>query len=313
MDREQILAFRVARHGLAARRPLTPAQAAACPASDFVLGSALLALAARADDVTREAYDSATDSGELVIAPTLRAAIHAVAPADFALWGRALLAEEDAELGVQLGPAAQRLLETERIAPRQALEEVAAATAAALGGGRALTKDELHAELRERVRAALLPWCKGCGSHHVSPMLWRFAGVAAGMRCDSRRRFLLGRPGPRPDAAEAPRRFLRAYGPATRRDFGAWAGLARAHATALWSRVEDDLAEVRVDGRRAYVLREDEPELESPPPPAVCACCPRATHTSSSPTGPRSPPTRSSESGSSAPWPTPARCSTTVG
>jgi hypothetical protein len=40
---------------------------------------ALLALAARSDGVTREAYDRATDSGELVITLSLWAAIHALA------------------------------------------------------------------------------------------------------------------------------------------------------------------------------------------------------------------------------------------
>ena len=262
---EQVLAFRAARHGLAVRTSLTLAEAAACPASDFSRGWALLALAARSDRVSREAYDRATDSGELVIAPSLRAAIHALAPADFALYGRALIAEDDDELGEQLGPELQRQLSAARIAPREALQEVADATEAALAGGRALTKDELHEQLRRRVRGALLPWCRGCGSHHVAPMLWRFAGVRAGMRCDSRRRFLLGDPGSPPAPAEAARRFLRFYGPATAKDLGAWAGLARAHGRRLWGALEAELAEVRVDGGRRWLLHEDEPELRSPP------------------------------------------------
>ena len=41
------------------------AEAAACPASDFARDAALLALAARAEDVTREAYDHAVDAGDL--------------------------------------------------------------------------------------------------------------------------------------------------------------------------------------------------------------------------------------------------------
>jgi hypothetical protein len=97
-------------------------------------------------------------------------------------------------------------------------------------------------------------------------MLWRFAGVAAGMRCDSRRRFLLGDPSPPPEPAEAVRRFLRFYGPATRRDFGAWAGLAGPHAARLWARIEDEVVEVRLYGRRSWLLSEDGPTLGSPPP-----------------------------------------------
>lgn len=46
----------MARHGLAERRALTLVKAAACPVSDFQKGSALLALAARAEHVTRDEY-----------------------------------------------------------------------------------------------------------------------------------------------------------------------------------------------------------------------------------------------------------------
>jgi hypothetical protein len=265
MERDQVLAFRVARHGLAERGSLTLGEAASCPASDFVRGSALPALVARSERVSRAAYDSATDSGELVVAPSLRAAIHALTPADFALYGRGLIASDDDELIEQLGQQLKRELGAARIAPEEALAEVAEATGAALAGGRALTKDELHAELRSQVRGELLPWCRGCGSHHVAPMLWRFAGVRTGMRCDSKRRYLLGDPGPPPPPAEVARRFLRFYAPASAKELGAWTGVARTHARRLWGEIEDELAEVKLDGRRTWVLREDEAELASPP------------------------------------------------
>ena len=267
MEREQVLAFRLARHGLAVRRSLTLAAAAACPASDYSRGWALLALAARSEEVTREAYDAATDSGELVIAPTLRAAIHALAPPDFGLYGRALIAADDDELGKQLGPSLHRGLRDQRIAPSDALEEVAVATEAALAGGAALTKDELHEQLRRRVRSELLPWCRGCGSHHVAPMLWRFAGVRAGMCLDSKRRFRLRDQGAPPAPAEAARRFLGFYAPSTAKDFAAWAGLAPAHSRRLWAQIEPELSEVRLDGRRTWLLQRDEPAIAAPPQP----------------------------------------------
>lgn len=261
----QILAFRVGRQGLDASRSLTLAEAAACPAPDLQRGSALLALAARSDLVTREAYDRAIDRGELVIAPSLRAAIHALAPSDLTLYGRTLIAEGDEELGEQLGPGLQRQLGEQEIAPHDALGEVAEATTSALAGERALTKNELHEELRSRVRAELLPWCQGCGSHHVAGMLWRFGGIQAGMRLDSRRRFMLGDSGGALDLPEAARRFLRRYGPATAREFGAWGGLAGEQARRAWAEIADELAEVRFDGRRLWLLRTDEPVLASPP------------------------------------------------
>ena len=198
----------------------------------------------------------------MVVAHSIRGAIHALAPADVALYGRALIAGDDAELAAQLGRQVQRLAAEKGFAPTAALAEVAAATRDAVAD-RPLDKNELHEALRQRVSPDLLPWCKGCQSHHVAPMLWRYATVAAGVRLDSRRRYTPGDPDGAPDPTEAVRRFLRFYGPATLGDFADWAGLATPHARRLWDAVE--LAEVRAGDRPAWVLPEDVSALESPP------------------------------------------------
>jgi hypothetical protein len=260
MDADQVLAFRLARSGLAARDAPGVADAAACPASDFTRDAALLALAARSEGVSRESYLAAIDAGDLVVAHVIRGAIHALAPADLALWGRALLARDD-EAGPQLGQQVQRLAAEKGFSPSDALDEVAAATKDALAGDRALDRNRLHEELRQRVHADLMPWCRSCGSNHVAPMLWRYATVKAGVRLDSERRYTMAKPGRTPAGAEAARRFLRFYGPAKPADLAEWAGLARPHAQRLWDAVAGDLAEV--DG--GWLLREDLSELESPP------------------------------------------------
>jgi hypothetical protein len=265
MNADHVLAFRLARSGLAARDAGDLAGAAACPASDFNRDAALLALAARAEGVSREAYDRAVDAADLVVAHIVRGAIHALAPGDFALYGRALIARDDEELGAQLGRQVQRLAAEKGFAPTDALEEVAAATKEALADGRALDKNGLHEELRGRVRADLMPWCKGCKSHHVAPMLWRYGTVAAGVRLDSERRYVSGRPGRAPAASEAVRRFLRFYGPAQPGDFADWAGLAKPHARRLWDEVAGEMAEVRAGRGKAWLLSDDLDALESPP------------------------------------------------
>ena len=265
MDAEQILAFRFARSGLASRDAGSLAEAAACPASDFSRDATLLALAARKQDVTREAFDQATDDGDLVLAHVIRGAIHALPPGDLALLGRALIATDDAELGTQLGAQVQRLAKEEGFTPTDALAEVADATKSALAGGRALSKNELHEELRKRVSEELMPWCKGCGSHHVAPMLWRYGGVKAGARLDSERRYLLAKPGRAPAASDAVRLFLRFYAPGTASDFSEWTGMAKPHASRLWAKVEDDLEEVTAGRKKAYALTEDLADLDSPP------------------------------------------------
>ena len=57
MDADQVLAFRLARSGLAGRRARGLADAAACPASDFARDAALMALAARAEGLSRASYE----------------------------------------------------------------------------------------------------------------------------------------------------------------------------------------------------------------------------------------------------------------
>jgi len=265
VDAERVLAFRLARSGLASRDARSLAEAADCPASDFSRDAALLALAARCDGVSREGYDEAVETGELALAHTLRGAIHAQAPRDLGLYGRALIASRDEELGPQLGQQVQQLGKSKGFSPGDALAEVTDATKQALGGGRRLSKNELHEELRARVSPDLMPWCKGCESYHVAPMLWRYATVKAGARLDHERHYLEGRPGRAQAGPEAVRRFLGFYGPATAGDFADWAGLAKPHAKLLWQDAEDELTEVAVEGRKGWALTADSEALESPP------------------------------------------------
>ena len=144
MDREQVLAHRLARHGLDRRRRISLAEAAACPASDFQRDSALLALAARAQSASRDGFAEAIDSGDLVLGFNLRAALHAVASDDVSFYGRTAVSDDDEELGRQLGDGAMKGLKKAKVAPTDALAEVAEATREVLSGGRAVDRVGLH-------------------------------------------------------------------------------------------------------------------------------------------------------------------------
>ena len=224
-----------------------------------------MALAARAVKADRAAYAEAIDGGDLVLGPSLRAAIHVVPPDDLSLYGRTAISTDDDELARQLGQGAMKGLRRHRIAPTEALAEVTEATRQTLAGGRRLDRTGLHDGLRERVRPELLPWCKGCQSNHVSPMLWRYAGVAAGMRIDSERRFRSGRPGRLRKGADLARAYVRFYGPAEVKGFTAWAGLAPAQGRRLWDEIAAELEEVEWTGGRGWIAAGDRRALDSPP------------------------------------------------
>jgi hypothetical protein len=57
--------------------------------------------------------------------------------------------------------------------------------------------------------------------------------------------------------AEVFRRYLRAYGPATARDFAQWFNIPPGAARDLAARIRGELQEVEVEGHRAYVVAGD--------------------------------------------------------
>ena len=66
-----------------------------------------------------------------------------------------------------------------------------------------------------------------------------------------------------PDVAlvEVARRYLRAYGPATKDDFARWWGAWPGVGKAAWAGLADDLVPVSIEGRRADILAGDLPNL----------------------------------------------------
>lgn len=59
------------------------------------------------------------------------------------------------------------------------------------------------------------------------------------------------------------RRYLRAYGPATPRDFAKWTGNPMPEVRAAWATVQDELIEVAVTGARGWLLRVDLAALQN--------------------------------------------------
>jgi Winged helix DNA-binding domain len=262
VTRAQALAFRLARHHLTERLAASEVPAAAVVGlQDTPPGTAGLALAARAD-AGPEALDA------LVLVPSIRGAPLAVAPEDLAVFTAGLAPPDEEAAKVLVGNAWKAL---DGIPAMEALDRVSAAVSDSLRAG-PLPRDDFHQALRERLPRELLWWCKGCESHHVHPSLWRATGIRGVLAIVGRegRSAVFGLP---PDApsredpgAELARRFLRAYCPARPKLLADWAGIATSHATALWGRA-GALAEVDLEGTRAWVLAEDRGALLEPAAP----------------------------------------------
>ncbi|WP_210491695.1 crosslink repair DNA glycosylase YcaQ family protein [Patulibacter sp. SYSU D01012] len=262
--RERVLAFRVAGHHLDA--PTDPATAvAACGLQEYPPGHAEVALHARAGDVAAD--DPVRRTWATVNA--MRGAPYVVPRADVAVFTRALVPERDADLKGLVGSGPARELADAGVAVREALERVAAAARDGLADG-PLDRDAFHQALRERLPPELLPWCRGCQSHHVRPALWRALGPLGVTEMPAKATWALA-----PDAdarvdldaarAELVRRFLRAYGPSTHSGLAAWAQTAPAHAKACLALVDDELQPVRVAGQRRWILAADAARLADPP------------------------------------------------
>ena len=237
----------------------TPRPAAVAGLQDTPPGTAAVALAARAD-VAPGALDG------LVLVPSVRGAPLAVAERDLPLFTAGLAPPDEAAAKALVGNAGKAL---EGIAALDALDRVSEAVRESLADG-PLARDDFHQALRERLPRALLRWCKGCGSHHVHPSLWRATGIRGVLAIVGRdgRTAVFGAP-PEvaadgdPGAALA-RRFLAVHGPATPRLLAGWAGIAPSHAQGLWARA-GALAEVDLAGARAWILAEDAGALADPP------------------------------------------------
>jgi Winged helix DNA-binding domain len=262
LTRSRVVAFRVARHLLAERLGPDGAQAAAVVGlQDTPPGTAALALAARAD-VAPDALD------ELVLVPSVRGAPLAVAERDLAVFTAGLEPPGEEAARAVVGNAWKSL---DGISAMEALGRVSEAVHDSLRDG-PLARDDFHQALRERLPDELLWWCKGCGSHHVHPSLWRATGIRGVLA-------IVGREGRSPvfglppkarkvadPGAELARRFLRAYGPARPKLLAEWAGLATSHATELWERA-GPVVPVDLEGRKAWALTEDRHALADPPRP----------------------------------------------
>jgi hypothetical protein len=132
-------------------------------------------------------------------------------------------------------------------------------------------KGDLSAAVTQRIPDDLSAWCRGCQATHVQDQLLRIAAVHGGVRLASAQPVTFepipSRP-PVPRRNDGADRLVRAYltlhGPATPADAGGYLGTSGTAIKPAWP---DGLAEVSVDGRRAWLPEERLDDLRAAAPP----------------------------------------------
>ena len=275
---EQVAAFRVARHHLDTPLPVASLARVAgdmCGAQAQVMSAAQLSLRARirglrAEDVEKALWKDRT----LAKVACMRGTLHLVPSRDHGVFVRGC-----ARRGERLTGWIRR-----RGLPMDVIDRMVDAVGQALD--RPLTREELAkrvaASLGTHKRVRRERGWGNAGPVDVLEVDGTTVSVGGILHIASMRGLACFGPdteaGPTyvrpdrwiPDLAEMPfdeagsellRRYLRAFGPATVRDFALWTYITAGAAREVWDRVQPEMAPVQVDGRLGSMLRKDLPVL----------------------------------------------------
>src|SRR5829696_7483103 len=204
---------------------------------------------------------------DVVQVNAFRGSPYVVRRADARVFTAALVPEDEAGLKALVGSRTAKEAGEAGYGVGEALGLVATAAREGLADG-PLDRDAFHQAMRERLPDGLLPWCRGCQSHHVRPGFWRALGPLEVTEMPEKATWGLADPPDMPleeARAELVRRFLRVYGPATHSQLASLAQTAASHAKRLFEAIAHELEPAAVDGRKGFVLAQDAARLESPP------------------------------------------------
>jgi uncharacterized protein YcaQ len=257
-----VAAFRLTRHHLLFPAGSDPVAAcrAVCGIQAQLMPAAHLNIAARTRGLSPARINAALwQERTLVKCLCMRQTVHLLRAADFPVYMAAIRRSRVA--------AVERIMARFQITARDR-EELLEAILEALEAG-PVPNRELAARVRPRVSHRVRAWMARVWNPH------RLA-LAEGLICygpDEGQQVSFARvdcwlPAARTIAeSDAQRRlladFMGSYGPATPQDFSKWSGIPVAEARRAWEASQDDLAEVTVSGRPAWLLRKDLKTLRS--------------------------------------------------
>lgn len=249
VDRAAVVAYRVAAHQLDRSCATSHDLAVLDLGIQLTRGeSAAVALNARLPE------PASTDG--LVSAWTFRGAPHVHRPGELQTLAAELWPVDDADGAARLG-ASCKALQTAGVPATQAIRDTARAWRK-IARKAPMTKGEISAAVTARLPESYSYWCRGCQSVHVLEQLLRVAGLPAGA--------VIAAAGPPVSFVIEPKRsvptrsagvdrliraYLRLHGPATIAEVAGYLGTS---ASALKRSWPSDLADLRVEGSRRFVL-----------------------------------------------------------
>ena len=277
IGREQVLAFRLASHGLNRRTKRLVEAAARCGIQETPLGTAPLAFHARVDGLTAEKLEKSLSKDRTLIALwAMRGAPHVVPATDLEVFTTGAFPLDRESLRQTLGGWASAL-DNADLDPFQVIDKLVGA-ANKLLDGKSMDVNELRDRLYARLPSLHRIKRPESARDDMPEPLFRALGtmgavcIVSGRGTDSvmarTDQWLKRRPTPMdPDEARAElaRRFLHCYGPGTAQHFAEWTQRSLADAKQTIELIEEELVEVKMAGKRAFLLAADERDLDSPP------------------------------------------------
>jgi len=255
----QIAAFRLARHHLLDHQQtnLVAICRNVCGVQAQVMSAAEMALWTRRHDLTRaDIHAALRESRTLVKTSCMRQTLHLIPAADFFIYINALKRSRIEALATSMSKYAGMT--------RKDAEALNEAIVEALDSG-PQTQRELKEQIVPKVGKKVRRWMEKVWSIQIFRSALVQGHICYGPERDHKATFVrVDRWLPKPKAIaeqEAQqillRQYLRAYGPATLRDFSKWTGISTKEVRAVWESLMDELVEVSSEEKQEWILRED--------------------------------------------------------